>query len=273
MRRWNRKQDEILNYSLTGKANPSSTGVFNLSPSVRTYLEDRALIVASLQARGASEVHIHHNLHDEAGEILTRQVLNGFLRQHGLWEKLEAVEVDLASVADGLWTSSQEGYLITWCEQIRLLRWALGVDPQIVPLWHYPTLDLKESQDLLHGGVTVRGRSSQVGPWDIRMQRDVAVDYIARVAAELKVRGARPAGPEVEGWAEELRAKSLGDSVDLLAGARTIAEMTQDGLKTLGSLAIAREQYASYLIEQFGANEPIEFSSWQAARAERVRLQ
>lgn len=273
MRRWHRKQDEILNYSLTSKVNPSSNGVFNLSPSVRTYLEDRALIIASLLARGASEVQIHQKLNHEAGGVLARQILNGFLREHGLWTKLEPAEVDLASVADGLWTSSQEGCVVTWCEQLRLLRWALGVDPQIVPLWHCPNLDFRVSQDLLHEGGIVRGRSSQVGPWDIRMQRDVAVEYTARIAAELKVRGTAPTLADVAGWAEELRAKSLGDSVDLVAGARTVAEMTEDGLRLLGSLAIAREQYASFLIEQSGANEPLVFSSWQVARAEQLRPQ
>ena len=48
MRRWHRKQDELLNYSLTGAIRLNPQEVSDTSPQVRTYLEERALIVASL---------------------------------------------------------------------------------------------------------------------------------------------------------------------------------------------------------------------------------
>jgi len=48
IRRWHRKQDELLNYSLTGAIRLNPQEVSDTSPQVRTYLEERALIVASL---------------------------------------------------------------------------------------------------------------------------------------------------------------------------------------------------------------------------------
>jgi hypothetical protein len=264
MRRWHRSQDELLNQSLTGQPNRGLNGVFSLQSGVRAYLEERAFITASLLARGASEIQIHRNQAHNSGEVLARQTLNTFLRVRNLWEKLERAEADLASVADGLWTSEQEGYVVVWCEQLRLLRWVLGIDPEIVPLWHCPGLDFRLSWDLLQRGTAVNDRRVEIGPWDIRMQRDLATDYMARIIAELKARGIVPAGPELDGWADELRAKSLGASVDLLAGTRTIAEISDDGLRCLVVLAAARGRYASYLVDQLNAPTPFAFSSWDA---------
>jgi hypothetical protein len=270
MRRWHRKQNELLNYSLTGQTVRDLDGKFDLAPPVRTYLEDRALIIASLLARSVSEIHVHQQEDHDLSDIFTRQFLNGFLREHGLWDKLELDEADLVIAADGRWTSEQEGSVVLWSEQLRLLRWVLGLDTEIVPLWHYTAVDFRLSLDLIRSAPTVRAKKSTVGPWDIRMQRDVAMDYIARVIAELKTRGVVPPGPELDGWADELRAKSLGDSVDLLAGARTIAELNENALRLLGTLAAARERYASYLLEQLDSPEPVAFSSWEVRRAARV---
>jgi len=265
MRRWYRNQNKILNQSITGQASLSFPGAFKAPQSVRSYLEERALIVASLLARGASEVQLHStNQSNDIGEVLTRQALNGFLRGHGLWERLEPAEVDLASAADGRWTSEQEGRVIAWCEQLRLLRWVLGVDPEIVPLWHNPTVDFKLGWELLQQAAALADRRSEVGPWDIRMQRDLATAYATRAIAELKVRGVVPACPELDRWANNLRASCLGDSVDFLAGVRTIAEVREDALRLLAFLAAARGQYAGYLVDQLNATEPIAFSSWRA---------
>ncbi|MBL8229144.1 MAG: hypothetical protein JNL98_11730 [Bryobacterales bacterium] len=48
MRRWHRKQDEILNTPLTGQSRLSPLELAVVSPDVRAYLQERALIVASL---------------------------------------------------------------------------------------------------------------------------------------------------------------------------------------------------------------------------------
>lgn len=133
MRRWHRKEDEFLNQSLTGQSNRSFAGSLNPPEAVRAYLGERTLIIASLLARGASEIHVHRNQNQNSSEILTRQALNMFLREEELWEKLELAEADLASAADGRWSSEQEGYVVVWCEQLRLLRWVLGITPRLFP--------------------------------------------------------------------------------------------------------------------------------------------
>lgn len=71
-------------------------------------MEERALIIASLLARGSSEIYLQHYELAQGMEVITRQVQNSFLRDTGLWEKLEQPEADLASAADGLWSVEQQ---------------------------------------------------------------------------------------------------------------------------------------------------------------------
>jgi hypothetical protein len=263
MRRWHKKQDEILNTSLTGQNRLRPQEFTVLPGGVVAYLHERALIIASLLARGASEIYLANS--DETlalAEVVTRQSQNGFLRDRGLWPKLEQSEFELASVADGHWTAMQQNQVIEWCEQIRLLRWVLRIDAEIVPLAHFPKLDfslatqLFRDKDAMPHGQTVE-------PWEVRTERDAALEYGARIVAEMKARGHIKDDPDVASWADEFRAKSLGSSTDYLAGSRTIADLREDELRLLGSLAVARERYASYLAEQLNSGHAFPFSTWQ----------
>jgi hypothetical protein len=111
MRRWHRKQDEVLNFSLTGQSRAKPQEASIVSAEVRIYLEERALILASLVVRGASEAYLHHNDLGAGLEILTRQTQNSFLREHLLWEKLEPTEFNLASLATD---NGQKSSMGTW---------------------------------------------------------------------------------------------------------------------------------------------------------------
>jgi len=152
MRRWHRKQDELLNTSLTGRAPLHPQDFADASAEVRSYLEERALIIASLLARGASEIYLQHHRIAEGTEVVTRQVHNSLLRGAGLWDKLERPEADLATAADGLWSTEQQNDVLTWCEQLRVLRWVFGIDSEPVPLAHFPKLDFSLSTEVLQRG-------------------------------------------------------------------------------------------------------------------------
>jgi hypothetical protein len=261
MRRWHRKQDELLNYSLTGRSPLRPQDVTDASPELRAYLEERALIVASLLARAASEIYLQHNQLSPGLEVVTRQTQNALLRENGLWNKLEQAEADLVSAADGRWSVEQQNQVFVWCEQLRLLRWVIGLDSELVPLAHFPTLDFSLSRDILRRGKSQSGKPI-LKSWDIRVQRDVAMEYTARVVAEFKGRGLIADSPELEGWADEFRAQSLGDSTDYLAGARTIGELDDDALRRLGSFAAARDRYCAYLVDLLNAVHPFPFPTW-----------
>jgi len=261
VRRSHRKQDEMLDYSLTGRSRLHPQDSCDRSPEVRTYLQERALIVASLLARGSSEIYLQHSQLAPGFEVVTRQIQNALLRDHGVWDKLERAEADLASAADGFWTVEQRDQVFIWCEQLRLLRWVLGVDAELVWLAHCPTLDFWLSHDVLRWRKGARSMQPLVKPWDVRIQRDIALAYTARVVAELKGRGFIADGPELEGWADEFRAQSLGASTDYLADTKTIAELDEPALRQLGTVAATRERYCAYLVELLNAVQPFPFSS------------
>jgi hypothetical protein len=104
-------------------------------------------------------------------------------------------------------------------------------------------------------------------PADLRGERDVALGYLARIVAELEARGLITVDDQaLEGksWMKELREKSLGASVDYLAGTKTIGELGDDSLRFFGAIAGARERYASWLLETLGAGEAGAFSTWSA---------
>jgi len=261
MRRWHRKQDELINTSLTGRAPLHPQDFDDASPEVRAYLEERTLIIASLLARGASEIYLRHHHVAEGTEVVTRQVQNSFLRETGLWDELERPEAELSIAADGLWTPEQCNLVLTWCEQLRVLRWVFGIESEAVPLSHFPKLDFSLSQEVLRRGRPLTSKPL-VKPWDVRVQRDVAREYTARVVAELKTRGLIAGGPELDGWADEFRAKSVGDSTDYLAGAKTIGELDEGALRQLGVFASARERYCAYVVELLNVTQPFSLSTW-----------
>src|SRR5205807_1866755 len=103
------------------------------------YLIERATIIASLVRRAASEVHIQRS--SARAGVITRQIENQLLRRHGLWEKLEQPELEMVSVEDGLWATQQQNGIVEWCEQLRLLRWVLRLDAELMPLEHFPQPD------------------------------------------------------------------------------------------------------------------------------------
>lgn len=142
-----------------------------------------------------------------------------------------------------------------------MLRWVLGIDGELIPLAHFPTLDFSLSRELLRRGKS-HGAKPLLKSWDVRVERDIATEYTARVAAEFKARGLIGDSPELEGWADEFRAKSVGDSTDYLAGASTIGELDDGALGRLGSFAWTREQYCAYLVELLNACQPFPFSNW-----------
>ena len=262
LRRSHRSQDKLLSYSLTTANRLDLPRSDDISPTVRNFLEERALILGSLLARAASEIYIRNNSLPPDVEVGTRQNLNALLRQNGLWDKLEPVEADLVGAADGSWTVEQQNEITKSCEPLRLLRWTLGIDVELMPLAHFPKVDFALWRDLFDRVSVPYAERLIRRSWDLRIERDIAREYTARVIAEFKGRGLIASDPELEGWADQLRDRSLGDSTDFLAGSKTIADLDDGDLALLAAIATTRERYAAYLVEQLGADTPISFTAW-----------
>lgn len=263
LRRSNRRQDEVLNFSITGRK-PQQLPE-RVSPGVLHYLDERAAILASLLSRAASEVYLEHNELPLRAEIVTRQIQNTFLRQKGLmWEKLDPIEKALVSAADGMWTPEHRAEVVTWCEQLRLLRWTLGIDAELVPLAHNPPVDFSLAHYLWQGAEVAQSGKPIRASWDLRGEQHIALEYFARVVAELKGRPLIADSAELHGWAEEFREKSLGASVDYLVGSKTIGDLDEGPLRLLGMIAHARSEYAGYLVELLSGADAVPFAEWSA---------
>lgn len=259
-RRSNRKQDEILNFSITGR-NPRQLPE-RVSPEVERYLGDRIVILASLVSRAGSEVYLAMHELPPGAESVTRQKQNTLLRQRGLWERLDPTERALASIADGLWSVEQQGEVIVWCERLRLLRWTLGVDAEIIPLAHHPRVDYSLARQVLQEEAALRSviRAS----WDLRGERDIAEAYFARIVAELKGRSLVSDNAALDGWAEDLRKQSLGESNDFLVGPKTIEELDEGSLRQLGMVSHTRAWYGGYLVDLIRGDVAMSYAEWSA---------
>ncbi len=237
-----------------------------MSQAVRDYLGERALILASLVARAASEIYLQYAELGLEVEVVMRQTQNAILRKVGLWDKIGPAERTLVFLADGQWATEQQNEVVTWCEQLRLLRWILRIDAELTPLAHFPRTNFLLGRDLLAQNVLVRQSKRMLNSWDVRVERDIALAYTARVIAELNARGMIATDPQLEGWADQLREASLGASKDYVAGRKTIGDLNDEELRMLGITATARQRYAAYLVEQLSSENPTSFSSWSQHR-------
>ena len=55
--------------------------------------------------------------------------------------------MDLLGAADGSWTVEQQNEIAKSCEPLRLLRWTLGIDVELLPLAHFPKADFALSRE------------------------------------------------------------------------------------------------------------------------------
>jgi hypothetical protein len=254
MKRFHRRQDEALNFSITGAQPRQPNADAAVSEEVREHLVERLTITAALLIRSGSERYLSEHTVPQGAEVQTRQVHNRILRQHGLWDKLAAEERDLLMLPDGEWPHDQPKRVIEWSEQLRLLRWVLRIDRELAPLAHVPPIDFVLASEVLEGKAVAT--QPPLPSWDIRPEHDVAEVYHARTLAELQGRGLAADNASFAAWADTVRAQFQGDSQDLTAGAGTVADLDDDQLHYLAALSAAREQYASELVERLGAEQP-----------------
>jgi hypothetical protein len=261
--RSNRRRAEMLSFSLTAPGGRTPQRTSDVSENVRAYFEERALMIGSLVSRAASEIFIRHKELAPGLTVITRQQQNALLRQAGLWDKLEPSEFALAAAADGQWTEEQTD-IVAWCEQLRVLRWVLRIDAELIPLAHFPKVEFALARGLLGEKTPFQKNKPILTSADVLVERETALAYTARIIAELRARLPGAGDPDPKEWAVELRKQSLGASTDYLAGTQTIGDLDDDSLRLLGMTASARERYAAYVADQLSAEKPSSFAVWSA---------
>ena len=267
IRRSHRRQDELLSNSLTDSVGLKKRDSENVRPAVRDYLEDRARILACLVTRAAREINIKNERIPLGSEMVTRQSQMEYLRRCALWRRLESDEANLFIAPEGAWTAEQPIEIIGWCEQLRLLRWVLRIDSELTPLAHFPQVEVSMAQDLLETRSALVAGRSILRSWDVRIERDMAMEYVARAIAEMKGRGLIDNSGDLHGWVDELRQGKLGPSTDLLVGPTTVGDLSENNVRLMAHIAAARARYATYLVEQLSSDNPIPFGQWNEQTA------
>lgn len=268
IRRSSRRQEELFSHSLTGTGVQPALEKQSPSPDVLRYLERRAVVASALLARGIVEVE-HARQGDRLVESDARPTLNSMLRSTARWEALDPIEADLMGSPEGCWTVEQQLLVSSYGEELRLLRWVLGIDSELAPLTHGPKPDMALALDLLREGADPDAKGFAVESWDVRIRRDEANVYCGRVYEELRVRGevdpaCDPGDDEYKAWAAELRSELIGSSTDLVVGANTVEDLATNELFLLLSIAAARARYAAYLTDQMSSAAPFTFGQWRA---------
>ncbi|MBE0656751.1 MAG: hypothetical protein IH602_03620 [Bryobacteraceae bacterium] len=263
IRRSSRRQEELFSHSLTGTGVQPAMEKQSPSPVVLRYLERRAVVAAALLARGIVEIE-RARMEDLLVESDARPTLNSMLRSAARWESLDPIEADLMGRPEGSWTSEQQMLVTVYSEELRLLRWVLGIDAELAPLAHCPKADLALALDQLRKRACSAAKGLPVESWDVRVHRDEAITYCGRVLAELRVRGvADPAydtgDEDLYTWAAELRSKLIGASTDLVVGSETVEDIATNELILILAIASVRAQYAEYLIHQMDSAAGLSF--------------
>jgi hypothetical protein len=258
MRRSHRRADEVIAFSIIGRE-PSFSGLWKPNPKVAKYMVDRAKILSALILRGMEEVYIHRGAQPNGVDPRVRQAGNAALRSAGLWDDLTAPERDLMASPDGAWSVVQACDVLVWRERLRLLRWILGIDSELEPIDPVLPRDAKVIGGLWEPDASRIAAASIRIPSDARAERDLAEAYYARAVAEMTSRQLMTIPVDSATQLEDFRQSVLGDSSDFLAGHRTVAELTDEELPALATVACARMEYAGYLAELLSAVAPFPF--------------
>jgi hypothetical protein len=261
IRRVNRGSQQIFQHSFIQQPLLPEEDRRSSSPAVRIYLIQRTAILAGLILRAGTELSLNNPNAQQLADAGVRGAINKMLRKRELWDQLETGESDLFCAADGAWTTAQKNNLFSWCEQLRLLRWTIGLDANIVPLAHLPRPEVSVTEGLMDPGQTSIRVKAMREVWEIRRERDLASDYTLRTISELIKRGLIDSdsldgslGPLLRTWEDP--------SEDVIAGVKTVGELDDNALRSLGSTAVARLRYAEYLMDQLEAQTRMSYEGW-----------
>ena len=247
-RKSHQREDALLRLSPTTKRQVIDDEL--IPKDVKQHLTNDAVIKAALLARGLSESFLKTKELPDNISIETRRNLIESLRKHNLWDKLDVEERDLLHIADGHWTWEQIHLLASWCEQLRLLRWVLGLDARIVPLALFPKPDASLVTEIINKGGALFASKTVLATWDIRLERDIARTYFLRCLAEQQSRGLFGGPPEFVQWAQNVQAELASPSQDILVRAKAISELDTDDLAYLRAIAITRYEYSNSLLSK-----------------------
>lgn len=231
----------------------------NLPPPVAPDIKDGVLretrLLAAMLERAGSERAMEKGV--EPGiEVITRRVLLEKLRKHGLVSSLQIPYLDLLN-PDGTWTEEQKSSVQSCWEFLVVLRWVLGTDSALRPIWLNPEYHVRMASGVLDR--TEWASLRMLPPWEMRIERDRASNFFTRCHIELIARDALPnADEEAKAEAKMIKAEidERPSGEDFLLGSSTISELELPELRNCALRSYRRWQILELLVEASGGDKP-----------------
>jgi len=226
----------------------------------RAQLAQELLRAAVLVDRAACEaVHRNGKLAPEHYGISRRRTL-AIAQRPELWERFPPAERDLLIAQEGSWPWDSVWPRLARIEDVRVLRWALGMDAILTP-FEFLTQDLRPAFAISTQPSLVDGDRC-LNPWDLRPARNMANAMFHRCIAEGVQRGFFQVG-ESEGRADFLAlAERMGadPGSDVLIGTATVSGATEQQIRWTAQMAQRRSIVLTAVIEFLGGDSTLDLA-------------
>ncbi len=213
-------------YSQKREAHKNLEADFASVPAeVTAHVQRLAHGLAAITERALGERWLIRNTVPEGHTVITRRITIDALKQFGVWDEMPSPAREWVMRPDGSWPLDRVARVLATGELLNTLLWALGLQNCLRPTDELLTpLSMKKLASVL------KRPAPGIRPtWDLRVERNRAIEYYGRCYAEQVHRNeVVPENDEHEAalraWMEEI---SENPHEDVLAGALTVRELEQ----------------------------------------------
>jgi hypothetical protein len=217
-----------------------------------TYFRDLTLVYAVTINRANSEAFLKQKELPEGVEVISRRVLLDMLRSRRLWDRISSYDREAMMIADGHWDWETINHAVSKTEELRLLRWLLGVDPYLPAVGQQLDMPARLAFDITNAPEKLL-KTKLRDLSDLRIAQNTANVYFLRCIAEGVSRGIFAAPTEeIRTWATEASDTLGGDhNEDLLLGRELVSEADDDLLMRGFERSRQRDNFLKWLISIF----------------------
>ncbi len=234
--RSHRRTDESMLRLSSPAVLPDQGGLLHHRPKLIAELIRAAVLV---DRAGIELMHGNRKADLARAGIARRRTLDA-AKTSGTWDGLQPAEQDLLLSQEGSWDPGEAWSKVLRVEDVRVLRWVLGIDSLLSPL-EFTELDLRPALDITANPNRTLGTAS-LEPADLRPAKMLAGNMLDRLLAEGVWRGFYRY-PEDEtrarliALADRLRENKSGD---LLVGTESVGEASEERIRLVMQTALRR---------------------------------
>ena len=245
IRRGHAKEDASL---LTLSARVSAAPPSDLSNHRRQIASALLHLPAMVDRAGTEALHQQSKMAPGNIGAGRRRSLDVAMRPD-VWLNVPVADRDLLRSAEGSWTWDEVWPWIVRAEDVRVLRWVLGIDEVLTP-FEFLRPDLTVAIELTLKPERADGTTC-LASYDLRPEQTMAQTMVTRCVGEGIHRGQLDEPDEAAREELVAMAQSLGSSedADLLAGTEIVGKASWDRISWVGQAALRRLKVLTALID------------------------